>query len=1021
MPPANSGVRTCAACGHVSAGDDRFCPRCGTTLPGLTPVEHREIAEAATVVTGGGAAGTGAAPSANATTPEAPDAPDALEEQLRAALSPSFLLVRKLGQGGMASVYLAREPALRRLVAVKVLSPQLAADPHSRARFEREAQAVAGLSHPNVLGIYGLGELSDGTPYFVMQYVGGKSLAARLEEEGPLDPDEARRITGEVAGALAAAHAKGIIHRDIKPANILYDDEAGRALVSDFGIAAVRAEHAEGGAASTKLTGTGMMVGTPQYMSPEQMLAEPVTEKTDVYALGLFGYELVAGHGPFNATTPQELIAAHLRDVPRPLAELRKDVEPEFERIVTACLEKEPSRRPSAADVAKQLAPGGGVPLEWPPPGLEPLHGALRRWSRQFWAGSVLAVGAALVFACIGDSVLGDTSATGSLLLALAAALGTVILCAAAVRVVSGLRRASVAVHRGYTWLTVCETLADHRGDTGALIAGAREYARIHERERNALRRFRLAREALLLAGGLLPAVLLVPAARLAIGGSLGTAAFAALVAGPSAVALLAALALVDLELRAVGPQRAGLARRRRREDSPGLVEPWYVSFDSVRGQAGIGRGRPGGDALGWVGGTAAMLLVALAVLIALPLWLLGALAPLGMVQQVVGLKSPREKVQTAELARRFALPRDSTITPLEAGTALYTLTEIWRGPGEGSATFPERPLLRRLEPLPVLRDTTLFPRSNAAWRGPDEQRILAMALRGFSPAQRQWLEQLSANPVWAEFSIVARAPGLDYFGARLVLPFRPDADIWSLPIPSYGGLKTLAYANTARAALYLSEGRRDEAERVLRETVSFGLQLRDLGFPFIGELIGMTIAGVGRSALEQYFLLTGRAEGPALRDAATALRARLDAVAAGLGTDMARPARMGRSEQRRITLAMAWDTSLTLGLRLDLLSNAAFLTCGNLREMLFGPAADLTDAFARARRELARFPSDSAIIGLMERNAVQGPPAYDGILESPWEYHNIFGGAVVALTRTASRLLDNPRLARCGALIVPF
>jgi len=1008
MPPANSDVRTCGSCGHVSAGDDRFCPRCGTTLPGLTPVEHREIAEAQTVITGSGA---------GATTPEAPDAPDALEEQLRAALSPSFLLVRKLGQGGMASVYLAREPALRRLVAVKVLSPQLAADPHSRARFEREAQAVAGLSHPNVLGIYGLGELSDGTPYFVMQYVGGKSLAARLEEEGPLDPDEARRITGEVAGALAAAHAKGIIHRDIKPANILYDEEAGRALVSDFGIAAVRSERAEDGAASTKLTGTGMMVGTPQYMSPEQMLAEPVTEKTDVYALGLFAYELVAGHGPFNATTPQELIAAHLRDVPRPLAELRKDVEPEFERIVTACLEKEPSRRPSAADVAKQLAPGGGMPLEWPPPGLEPLHGALRRWSLLFWAGSVLAVGAALVFACIGDSVLGDTSATGPLLLALAAALGTVLLCAATVRVASGLRRASVAVHRGYTWLTVCETLADRRGDTGALIAGAREYARIHERERNALRRFRLAREALLLAGGLLPALLLVPAARLAAGGSFGTAAFAALVAGPSAVALLAALALVNLELRAVGPLRAGLARRRRREDSPGLVEPWYVSFDSVRGQAGIGRGRPGGDALGWVGGTAAMLLVALAALIALPLWLLGALAAQGMVQQVMGLKGPRERVQMAELARRFVLPRDSTITPLEAGTALYTLIEIGRRPGDGSATFPEHPLARRLAPIPELRDSTPFPRARA-WRGPDDQLILAMALRGFSPAQRQWLEQLSAHPAWAEFSIVARASGLDYYGARYVLPFRPDAVIFSLPLPRFEDLKTLAYANTARAALYLSRGRRDEAERVLRETVSFGLRLRDLGFPLYGEMVGISIASVGRSALEQYFLLTGRAEGPALRDAAAALRARLDAMAAGSGPEPAEPARMGRRDLRRITLAMVWDTSLTLGFRLEFLKIASFQTCGNLREMLFGPAADLTDAFARARRELARFPSDSAIIGLMERIAVQGPPAN---LESPWASHNIFGGAAVALTRTASRFLGNPRLARCGDWIVPF
>ena len=190
MPPSGPAVRACISCGHVSAGDDRFCPKCGTTLPGSSAAEQAEITQAPAVVVssdpGIAPRGEPAAPepAAGAPAPSAAADADALEEQLRAALSPSFLLVRKLGQGGMASVYLAREPALRRLVAVKVLAPQLAAESHARARFEREAQAVAGLSHPNVLGIYGLGELSDGTPYFVMQYVAGKSLATRLEEEG---------------------------------------------------------------------------------------------------------------------------------------------------------------------------------------------------------------------------------------------------------------------------------------------------------------------------------------------------------------------------------------------------------------------------------------------------------------------------------------------------------------------------------------------------------------------------------------------------------------------------------------------------------------------------------------------------------------------------------------------------------------------------------------------------------------------------------------------------------------------
>jgi serine/threonine-protein kinase len=188
----------------------------------------------------------------------------------------------------------------------------LAVDPSAKARFQREAQAVAQLSHPNVVAIHSVGELDTGLPYFVMQYVAGESMAARIERDGPLEIADARRALGEVASALAAAHKHGIIHRDIKPANILCDDEANRVLVSDFGIAAVRATGE--GDESTRLTVTGMAVGTPHYMSPEQLLAEKVTERTDIYSLGLLGYELLTGGSPFDIGSPREILAAHLRD-----------------------------------------------------------------------------------------------------------------------------------------------------------------------------------------------------------------------------------------------------------------------------------------------------------------------------------------------------------------------------------------------------------------------------------------------------------------------------------------------------------------------------------------------------------------------------------------------------------------------------------------------------------------------------------------------------------------------------------
>src|SRR5688572_21962767 len=201
---------------------------------------------------------------------------------LERALAPSYTLVKRLGAGGMGTVYLARDPVLKRLVAVKVMAPALASDPQARARFEREAQTVASISHPNVVAVYSVGTLENGVPFLVMQYVEGKTMAERIAEGGPLDAPTAKRVLGEVASALAAAHRKGVIHRDIKPSNILWDDETGRALVSDFGIAAVK-PHGDKGE-TQKLTQTGMAIGTPAYMSPEQVLGEEVTEKTDVYS-----------------------------------------------------------------------------------------------------------------------------------------------------------------------------------------------------------------------------------------------------------------------------------------------------------------------------------------------------------------------------------------------------------------------------------------------------------------------------------------------------------------------------------------------------------------------------------------------------------------------------------------------------------------------------------------------------------------------------------------------------------------
>jgi len=1004
MPPD----RTCRSCGHVSSGDDRFCPKCGTTLPGLSAAERAEIGQAPTITV---PSDPGLAPRGAPTAPEAPPAPDRLEEQLREALSPSFLLVRKLGEGGMASVYLAREPALRRLVAVKVLLPFLAADANARARFEREAQAVAGLSHPNVLGIYGLGELGDGTPYFVMQYVSGKSLAARIEEEGPLDPDEARRITGEVAAALAAAHAKGIVHRDIKPANILYDDESGRALVSDFGIAAVRVEHTEDGKTSTRLTGTGMMVGTPQYMSPEQMLAEPVTEKTDVYALGLLAYELVAGHGPFRATTPQELIAAHLRDVPRPLGELRKEVDPEFAGLVAGCLEKDASRRPTAADVAKRLSPGGGVPLEWPPPGLDALHGTLRKWSARLWLGNVLLFGiGALGFIAFGTRTLAARVSLATMLLVIATALGTVVLAVAFVELVRPLVRAAKAVRRGYTWTTVIETLADARGDTGALIAGVREYASLEPRLRSALRVSRVVREGLLFLSGLLPTPLFLVVVRLASADALPAVVTPAILLGIPILILAAALLVERTESRTFGAARAALARRRHGVDLGRLVGPWYASFEAVREGQPLGRGRTGGARYGSAGGIA-LAVVGVAALVAFwPLWLFAAMGSdlfLGFAPQVAGL---RTRLAIADRVRPYALALDSTVTARQAGEALYVIAAGW----PDSAAPRDRALLpvpRRLPPLPELTDSTLLPISDA-WRGPDQTQILGLAARGFSADQRRWLEGLAAHPVWREFETLAGASSLDRYGAMLALPL-PDemtaAELMDALPPYFSLMQVLAFANTSRAALLLSQGDRAGAERVLKQTVSVGLLLANHGATALDVIIGVYVAGVGRYALQPFYSLTGRPEGEALRAFSDSLRESTDFLGAGAAGPGQQP-----EGTRAGYLATAADSRWPPGLRMQALGVLEVAPCTNLRELLFGPSRDVDSAFAAARRTMARTAGDSVVIGLVERQTHEGPVArewYPLIRLGPW------ARAQLRAARWVGAALGARRVGACAEL----
>ncbi|MEO9251493.1 MAG: serine/threonine-protein kinase [Gemmatimonadaceae bacterium] len=258
---------------------------------------------------------------------------------------------QEIGRGGMGIVYRARDRRLKRLVAVKLLPPDLAYRADIRSRFLREAETSAQLSHPSIVPIYTVEE-ADNLVFFIMGYVNGDTIAQRLRQRGPMDAEEVRRILCEVADALAYANARNVVHRDIKPDNILLDSDSGRAMVTDFGIARAVSEGND-----TRLTTTGLAIGTPAYMSPEQCAGDRgVDGRSDIYSLGIVGYQMLSGDLPFVASNTPGMFVKHLTEQPRPIGERVQDLPPDLGAIVMRCLAKEPSDRfPTATALVDAL------------------------------------------------------------------------------------------------------------------------------------------------------------------------------------------------------------------------------------------------------------------------------------------------------------------------------------------------------------------------------------------------------------------------------------------------------------------------------------------------------------------------------------------------------------------------------------------------------------------------------------------------------------------------------------------
>jgi serine/threonine-protein kinase len=248
-----------------------------------------------------------------------------------------YTIQEEIGRGGMARVYRAQDTQLKRTVAIKVLLPQLAVDPEFAQRFEREAVTAANLRHANIVTIYDVGE-QDGLRYIAMEYVRGRTLHAIIDERGALGLGYALTIVGPVAAALDYAHRQGAVHRDIKPQNIMIDVD-GRVLLTDFGIA----QPPESGSGE-RLTRTGIFMGTPEYISPEQASAQRVDGRSDLYSLGIATYEVITGNVPFSGATPQ-LIVAHAQKPPPPITTQDSDLPLELDRVMARILAKRPDQR----------------------------------------------------------------------------------------------------------------------------------------------------------------------------------------------------------------------------------------------------------------------------------------------------------------------------------------------------------------------------------------------------------------------------------------------------------------------------------------------------------------------------------------------------------------------------------------------------------------------------------------------------------------------------------------------------
>src|SRR5947208_5881931 len=329
--------RRCPRCASVYPDSAGFCPRDGTML-----VEGQSKGSPAAAPAGGDTA---------VRTPRTPRSglgPDRASTRSGQVLDTGYQVLKKLGEGGMSYVYLAREVATGKEVAIKVLAPKLATDRSSVERLRREAGLAMRLDHPNVCRIMRLGESEDGLIYLVMPFLPGELLSDREVKGGPMELAKGIDVLRQVCAGLHHAHELQIVHRDLKPENIMLVLEDGghdRAVVMDFGLAKER----RADPAIAKLTATGIILGTPEFMSPEQIRGRPLDARSDIYALGIVAFEMFTGKLPFQGRNAQEMMIARLRGQPQKLRQVRADLSEGVESALARAMAANPDARYNTA------------------------------------------------------------------------------------------------------------------------------------------------------------------------------------------------------------------------------------------------------------------------------------------------------------------------------------------------------------------------------------------------------------------------------------------------------------------------------------------------------------------------------------------------------------------------------------------------------------------------------------------------------------------------------------------------